>query len=369
MMWGQDAWIRLKRNAYGAYSSAEWCTLAPHISANGGRNMKRERNREKHDYNKVDANEKYATIRSKEYYGIFVRNDRVHVDTKRFKKELEDLNAMEFWKDGMNANRSTPYLIPKKKHRDEYYVNICRDIVSKLSSDWRTEFLPAIAAIKSPEDVGRMAATDAIAYRLDDGAMEEAQLIGLRASLDRVSKYHDVITTLYCSYLQRIASECDRALALVFRKRGKVSDSFGFKELRDHLDEIEGKDESKDLYGIEGYPSFEAIRKLDNFLKHHTVHSYNAVKKFCPQYLIDKNKKFANGMYAPNWLRLPENFIEQTLQELEKFFIDFCHVYFGESHEEAEWNYDDYFYRAYREIRNTDVYLGICDKWGNSLVG
>ena len=86
--------------------------------------MKRERNREKHDYNKVDANEKYAAIRSKEYYGIFVRNGRVHVDTKRFKKELKDLNAMEFWKDGMSTNRPTPYLIPKKKHRDEYYVNM-----------------------------------------------------------------------------------------------------------------------------------------------------------------------------------------------------------------------------------------------------
>lgn len=369
MMWGQDAWIRLKRNAYGASLSAEWCTLAPHISANGGRNMKRERNREKHDYNKVDANEKYAAIRSKEYYGIFVRNDRVHVDTKRFKKELEDLNAMEFWKDGMNANRSTPYLIPKKKHRDEYYVNICRDIVSKLSSDWRTEFLPAIAAIKSPEDVGRMAAADAIAYRLNDEAMDEAQLIGLRASLDRASKYHDVITTLYCSYLQRIASECNRALALVFRKRGAVSSKFGFGELLGHTNELARGDKNKELHCLQSYSYYEAIQKLDNFLKHHTVHSYNAVKKFCPQYLIDKNKKFANGMYAPNWLRLPENFIEQTLQELEKFFIDFCHVYFGESHEEAEWNYDDYFYRAYREIRNTDVYLGICDKWGNSLVG
>lgn len=48
--------------------------------------MKRERNREKHDYSKVDANEKYATIRSKEYYGIFVRNDRVHVDTNGSRK-------------------------------------------------------------------------------------------------------------------------------------------------------------------------------------------------------------------------------------------------------------------------------------------
>lgn len=331
--------------------------------------MKRERNREKHDYSKVDANEKYATIRSKEYYGIFVRNSRVHVDTKRLKKELENLNAMEFWKDGMSANRPTPYLIPKKKHRDEYYVNICRDIVSQLLSDWRREFLPAIAAIKSPEDVGRMAATDAIAYRLDDEAMDEAQLIGLRASLDRASKYHDVITTLYCSYLQRIASECDRALALVFRKRGIVSDSFDFREMNDHVDEIAGKDKSKKLKRIKGYPSYEAIRKLDNFLKHHTVRSYNAVKKYCPQYLIDKKDRFANGMYAPNWLHLPENFIEQTLQELEKFSIDFCHVYFGESHEEAEWNYDDYFYDAYRKIRNTDVYLGICDKWGNNLVG
>ena len=333
--------------------------------------MKRERKVERHDYTLVDFNEEYgAALHSKEYFGIFVRNGRVHVDTKRFKKVLERIGAdAEFWREGMNANRSTPYLIPKKKHSDDYGVNISLCIIRKLRADWHDEFLPAIMAIKTPAEVAENARMGALAIRSGEDAMEEAQMIAMCRSLERMSRYNDVITSLYCSYIQRIASECDRAMALMFRKRGNVGDAFTFEELIGHINELAAGDKKKRLDRVKQYNAFESIRKLDNFLKHHTVKSYQAVKKYCPQYLAEQNKSFQNGMYAPDLLSFPDNFIEDTLIQLEVFFADFCFMFFGERAEETEWNNDDYFLHVYDELNDEEVWQGIWDKWGNCLVG
>lgn len=331
--------------------------------------MKRDRKREKHDYTTVDFNEKDAEYRSKEYFGIFVRKGRVHVDTKRFKKTLERMGAQQFWNDDMGKNRSTPYLIPKKVHRDDYGVNISLGIIGRLRADWTEEFLPAIKAIRTPAATGEDARMSALAVRSGEDACEEAQMIGMAASIERYPKYYDVITALYCSYLQRIASECDRAMALMFRKRGNVGDAFTFDELIGHINELAAGDKNKRLEKVKQYKAFESIRKLDNFLKHHTVKSYQAVKRFCPQYLAKRNDRFQNGMYAPNWLDFPENFIESTLNQLEVFFDDFCFMFFGESARESDWNNDDYFLNVYDEVCDEGVWLGIWDKWGNCLIG
>lgn len=330
--------------------------------------MKRERKRERHDYSKADL-EEYNQIRSREYYGIFVRNGRIHVDTKRFKKTLERMGAQEFWRDEMEANRTTPYLIPKKVHASDYSVNLCIGILNKLVRDWNAEFLPAIKAIKTPAEVGESAKMSAICFRSGEDAMEEASMIGYCASLDRTPTYEDVITTLYCSYVQRIASECDRAMALMFRKRGNVGDEFKFAELLGHINELACGDKKKRLENVECYEAFESIRKLDNFLKHHTVKSYQAVKKFCPDYLSKNKGRYQNGMYAPYWLNLPENFINGILRKLNTFFQSFCSTFFNETLKEAEWNNDDYFHHVYSKVCDPEIYDGIFDEWGNCLVG
>lgn len=331
--------------------------------------MKRDRKRIRHDYSLVDAKEQYAQIRSKEYYGIFIRKGRVHVDTKRFKKALERMGAEEFWRGGMNTNRPTPYLIPKKERIDDYGVNISRSIIAKLKKDWTEEFLPAIKAIKTPATVGEDARMGALAIRSGEDACDEAQMIGMCASIERSPKYYDVVVALYCSYVQRIASECDRAMALMFRKRGNVGDAFTFDELLGHINELAGGDKTKKLPNVKNYRAFESVRKLDNFLKHHTVKSYQAVKRFCPKYLAKRDDIFENGMYAPYWLDFPEGFIEKILDKLDLFFTDFCLMFFDESADDAEWNSDQYFLHVYNEVCDPDVYYGIFDKWGNCLVG
>ena len=331
--------------------------------------MKHERKRTRHDYSSVDDNERHAQLHSKEFFGIFIRNGRVHVDTKRFHKVLKQMGAEEFWRDGMNANRSTPYLIPKKEHIDDYGVNLAHDIVAKLKKDWAEEFLPAIKAIKTPEAAGEDARIGALALRFGEDASEEAQMIGMRTFIQRSIKYHDVIGSLYCSYIQRIASECDRAMALIFRKRGNVSDLFSYEEFLGHVDELARGDKNKKLFRVKNYRAYKTVRKLDNFLKHHTVKSYQAVKRHCPKYLAKRDGVFQNGMYAPFWLDFPEGFIERILDKLYIFFTDFCSIFLDESADEAEWNNDQYFLRVYKAVRDPCVYYGIYDDWGNSLVG
>lgn len=331
--------------------------------------MKKDRKRIRHDYSEVDKAEANSTEHSKEFYGLFVRHGRIHVDVKRFKKKLNEVQATEFWRDEMCETRNTPYLIPKRLHRSDYSVNICVDIIDSLKQDWRTEYLPALQAIRSPREVYENARLGALMTRSGEDAVDEARTIGLTAAFDRQAKYSEVIASLYCSFVQKIATECDRTLALVFRKRGSVGDAFTFDELLGHLYELAAGDKTKKLQNVKNHDVFQGVRKIDNFLKHNTVRSFEAVRRFCPERLIKTDMAYENGMYAVEWLVFPDDFIEKTLEDLRVFFIDFCKMFFGEDFKIADWNYDDYFYSAYREICDLLVYMGIYDRWGNCLVG
>ena len=131
--------------------------------------MKATHKTQRFDYSKIE--QKDDPREYWEYYGFHPKYGRIHVDTKRFKKIMNEDGTTEFLYDGMFKNRTTTYLIPAKIHRYDYKVNIMRDLLSSLQNDWNEEYKPLLSKVKSPNDVYENTRLNSIAMtksRLDD---------------------------------------------------------------------------------------------------------------------------------------------------------------------------------------------------------
>ena len=256
--------------------------------------MKKERKVVRHDYSKCPDSPK----RDKEYYGIFKKKDGyVHIDTKRFKKTLKELGATEFWHDGMAANRSTPYLIPSRMKRHDYYVNIFRDSLEGLSREWREEFLPAIKTLRTPKEVEDGARLAALSTRSGEDTFDEANMIGTIAGWKRESSYWRAVEAIRFSFIERMACEVDRSVAYVLSKTGEIGDDYSSADLDIFL-----KKKIKKRYPlatIQENRAFNSLHKINNFLKHNTVSSYKKLAKYCSGFaVIDEKRPYETGMYV-----------------------------------------------------------------------
>lgn len=63
-------------------------------------------------------------------------------------------------------------------------------------------------------------------------------------------------------------------------------------------------------------------------------------------------------MYAGDWIIIKADYIDNLFLKLELFFEDYCKIILGENIDEAEWNYDDYFRKAYTNFIYPDDYFG-----------
>lgn len=70
-------------------------------------------------------------------------------------------------------------------------------------------------------------------------------------------------------------------------------------------------------------------------------------------------KPYENGMFAGDWIIVKENYIDDLLDKLIIFFEDYCRVYLKEDIEKSKWDYDDYFYTAFKQMKRPLNYFGI----------
>jgi len=316
---------------------------------------------QRYDYSKTSKDQL-------EYYGLHKKNNRLHVDTKRFKKIGEELGITEFWNDNMSENRNIPYLIPIKEHADDYSINIFREIIDNLKYDWQNEYIPAIKAIKTPEQVGDEVRTDKMMTSSNADDIDDAKTMGTMYAIERSKKYNEVIGSIYYQYIQKVATECDRAFALVFSKKGSKEKDFSYTILEKECSRLAMGDKRKTLKSIKEADAYLSLNKINNFLKHSTLRSYQDLEKYYSDFLTNNKKSYSNGSYAGDWLNIKPDYLDTLFAKLLVFFEDFSNVFFKEDIEESKWNYDDYFYNAFNEMKNPEIYFGIYDKYGNFLI-
>ncbi len=274
-----------------------------------------------------------------EYYGVFIKNGRVKVDTKRYKKffTLPDTRI---------ETRNTVYYEPKCKHDTDYLCNIFRNQFKKTLDLWNNEFSGAIKAIKTPKQVEENTRVDLIVNNVE--TVEDAYTEALIKGAKRLPTYKYVIKSLYAQFFHQMMSEMDALTLRVLLSLGYKEKDFTKKQFDVYIQSKQGSNAVR-FIDFDNYKIYDRAYCTWNFLKHNSLKAYEILCQYYPEMIYDPEKKYKNGDLALSVLKLDERYILNTLKDIHLFFDEVCRKAFKENTDDAYWNYDDYFIN---EVKN-----------------
>jgi hypothetical protein len=299
-----------------------------------------------------------------EFWGLHPKDGRLSVDTKRYKKTCEKIGITDFMPAGLFAPRNTVYFLPAKSHRNDYRINIFRDLLNGLRSDWNEEYKPIFKKIRTPEQVEEASRTDALMYMSDSDDYDNIEVDAKMEGFKRIGKYNKVIQSLYCQFIQKLCTEVDRYTLIVMVACGYKGTDYSFDSFCSFSDGLLGEQKRTKLRDLEKFEAYNLLHKVNNFLKHNTVEAYKTMHHVFPHNVCNLEDgtaegPYQNGMFAGDWLILKPGFIDSMFDKLLTFFEDYCRVYLKENAADADWNYDDYFKDAVDAMKNPAEYLGL----------
>ena len=328
--------------------------------------MKSSKKVERFDYTKYES--KYAwdheLLKQYEFWGFHPKKGRLHIDTKRYKKACESVGITEFLPEGLFGPRNTVYFTPSRVHRNDYKVNIFRDLIRELQRQWEYEYKPVFAKIKTPGETFDNYRTGAMMYTSNVDDLDEIEVEARMAAFRRESVYYKVLNELYCMFLQKITTEIDRFTLIFMMECGYKGTDFSFENFLVFTEKIVGSPCLEMFKKIEGYNCYSLLHKINNFLKHNSRESYKALAYTFPKNVRSINngnadREYENGMFAGDWIVLKDGYLDKVFSKLIRFFENYCEIVLKENLEESKWNYDDYFYDAQKEMRYPESYFGL----------
>jgi len=313
--------------------------------------------REIFDYSKYGPND-YT------YYGFHLKDGRYHIDTKRLKKLHCDGSFPEAL---FTLPRNTHYFVPRHKKYSDYAINVLLDKLNTLVVDWDTEYKSAIKGLTTPKQVYDNTRTEQLMYSSspkDD--MDDIEFNSLMESLRREQKYNHVIKSIHLQYLQKTFVEFFRTILLVIKERGYYNNfDFTYRYFMAYVQNVSNAPTKKanPIYRLPHYKYLDLLNKIDNFIKHNTIMSYNALtnnpdekdpktKKFLSSFVYTPKEMgyiYENGMYAGDWLKIGPNFVDEMLQNLKEFSKELCELLYKENADEAHWNSDETLVKILRD--------------------
>lgn len=331
--------------------------------------MKSKRKVQRFDYSKYDyKSDTYCwdsdLLEQYEFWGFHPKHGRLHIDTKRYAKACKLVGIEDFLPEGLFEQRQTVYYEPTKVHEFDYKVNIFRTLLKELKDDWNYEFKPLLSKVITPKEVQESSRMNAICHT---SYMDDLDEIDVEAALDgirRMPKYEKVIQSLYCQFIQKVCTEVDRFTLIFMKEAGSNCNDFSIDRFFSFSDGLLAKKDAFKIESLSKYNAYNMLHKINNFLKHNSLASYNKLKKFYPNNVASvengrAKSPYENGMFAGDWIVVKENYIDDLLDKLVMFFEDYCRVYLKEDIERSKWDYDDYFYGAKRQMQNPREYLGL----------
>lgn len=282
------------------------------------------------DYSKLDNANAFARF---DYYGLILSDNRVKVDTKRYKKFFEIPNTKI-------EHRHSVYYLPTKQHRADYKCNWFRDLLSEYKRLWFSEYKSFIDSIKTPKQIEDSAR---LAYLSDgileyDEANEKALITGAKRSRD----YKVIVKSLYAQFFHQLMSSIDALCLKMLTACGYKEEDYTKKQFDIYIQGLQG-DNAISFKKYENYAVYDRAFTVWNFLKHNSLKSYKILKQWYPKMIWDPKCKYQNGDSALTVVKLDENFIINCLDNLHLFFDELCERAFKENADDAQWDYDDYF--------------------------
>ncbi|MFI3167156.1 MAG: hypothetical protein R3Y32_03460 [Bacillota bacterium] len=318
--------------------------------------MKNTQKVERFDYTKIESREDLK------YFGIHKKCGRVIIDTDRYQEILEEDGIDKFLPVGLFADSNVSYFTPNKVKRHDYKINIFRDLIYKLKNDWFEEYKPIFQTIKSPDEVYNSTFLDALSVTGCSEDYDSVQEEAVMAKIKRIPTYNWILQNLYCSFISKITAEIDRYAFIVMAEMGYKSTDFSMLSFFQFSDGLQKDNNGIKINKLKKYNAYNMLHKINNFLKHNSIDSYNELKKYYPDNVRSLKKDTAksayqNGMFAGDWIVIKDEYIDNIFDSLILFFEDYCRKFLNEDMDDSMWNYDEYFLGAYKEIKNLDVYF------------
>ncbi len=321
----------------------------------------------KYDYSKYDGIETtwdYDILKHQDFFGIHTVNDRVEIDIERYKRACEIVRITDFMPKEIFEESNIQYYIPSRKNRADYMVNIYIDSLNQLIADWNNEYKGLFKKITTPNAVKEGYRLNSLMHTSSSDDFDDIEVDAMLAGIRRSATYNRIINELYCIFISKICTEVDRISLLAMTKAGYTDTDFSFKQFRAFSEGMLNGEAVCIIEDLKKYNAYNMLHKINNFLKHNSVDAYNTLKKYYPKNVasVENGKSktpYENGMFACDWIILEENYIDDVLSKLKLFFIDYCKQYCREDDSRADWDNDEYFLHAIREMSDPREYLGL----------
>ena len=283
---------------------------------------------------------KYIDERDSRCYGLFYdTKESVKIDTKRYSQEVEALNESQ---KKIVKNRNTHYFYPKKYNKNDYNINRFISALDKIEYAWNNDYKKIIALVigELKKEQKEFSASDiddfSTGYCDFEEASDKATIINAKSYYKIKKNIDSLICSQYCQFLHQMASQVEAVLVKVLTANKGMKNRMSKDVLVGSMN-----NSGKQLDELDGYHSYDKLKKIWNFIKHNTLSAYAKLKECYGEVLI--SKKYEQGDLAINYLKINNKMIEEILAGLKLFFIDYCWYVYKEDVNEAEWNYEMYF--------------------------
>jgi hypothetical protein len=288
------------------------------------------------------------------YWGLFINNKRIKIDSKRIAKKISDLLTEDMLK--VINKRQTHYFVPKKVNYSDYNVNYFVEAINELKKKWLNIYKPLINEVISKIVAKQFMPGDD--FKMMSGisgfgaANARTQFKNMIEEQKAASKKYEVISSMYSQFFHMMVSQIEAATVKVLHKNKLIKDRFDRKFFFKTCNNKE-----KTFNEIEGSSDYGKLYSIWNFVKHNSKSTYNALKEKYPEVL--NNYKYSQGALAIYYVKFNDNLIESSLDSIAQFFKNYCELVFDENYAEAQWNYDKFFEkRVKRETENIVNPLG-----------
>ena len=328
--------------------------------------MKSQNNVERFDYSKYESEPNWDSqcLKDREYWGIHTTKDgRTLIDVDRYEQTCKQIGITDWLPEQLLKNKEK-YYIPSKKEKYDYIVNLFYDLLNEFKTDWEEEFKPIFSKILTPGKVYEKNRLGSLMFTSCSDDFDEIEFEAMMASMRRQPKYCHVIQSLYCQFITKLATETDRIMLTAMCKLGYKGIDYDFRSFAKFTDGLAGDRYGVQIRDLDKFNAYNMLHKINNFLKHNTIASYNDLKKFYPDNVASIENgtatiPYENGMFAGDWIIIKEGYIDDLIKKLNKFFKSYCQTYVKENVDNASWDYDDYFEVAFNNLKNPHEYYGV----------
>ncbi len=296
----------------------------------------------------------------REYWGIHEVDGRLEIDIRRFEYACYRLGEHGDFPEELRGKGD--YYISTKESRHDYVCNYLKDSITNLKEDWDQEYKPLFKKIFSPKDAEDSYRTSTLAMFGDSDFYDDIELGSKWAAFDRMKTYYRIQAELHCVFITKVVIEIHRIILRALSMELYENTDYSIRDLITYCNAKAGV-KAEDLVNWNVYTKYNTIC---NFLKHNSRKSYDILKRYYPECLVDTDEEYENGMFATPWLNFKNIDVEQLLKGILPFLMDFCIKVLGEDPKQAEWDYDGRFIEIFNELKDPWEHLGIYGAAGMS---